>query len=49
MSEYLRKRLEERIWIDQNFSQYLECFSEVVAHQMVHDLVEGLLIEVGDE
>lgn len=46
-AEYLRKRFEERIW-ESEFSGILNQLPEAVADQMVKNLVEGLLIEVGE-
>lgn len=49
MNEYLRKRFEERIW-ESEVGGYLQgLLDEHVANRVVEDLVEGLLIEVGDE
>lgn len=48
MSDYLRKRFEELIW-ESEVGGAVNLLPESLGRQMVENLVETLLVEVGDE
>lgn len=45
--DYYRKRFEERIW-NSRITDYLWKLEESEADAVVNELVEGLLVELGD-